>query len=474
MKIRNVLSLFDGISCGQVALERAEIKYDNYYASEIDKYAIQVTQKNYPDTIQLGDINNWKSWEIDWSSIDLIMGGSPCQGFSNAGKGLNFDDPRSKLFFVFVDILNHVKQYNPNVIFLLENVKMKKEWQDVITEYMGVKPIIINSALVSAQNRVRLFWTNIKNIQQPKDKGILLKDILLTNVIRIPVYGNKEKSRPLTSHYSNNFGGWYARISDPNPNKQQIDVLVEGYPCDFINQAKEIDKFMIDKSRTLLARDYKGFGNQAMTGVIVPICVNSQSGSRCGKRKQPSLSDRIYNINAKNPALTSSYQTKITEPMLIDEDKDLGDYLKGRLGKISNKYGYLPEMFNPYNASEIIHKAPSQTTTCSSWTSSSTVVQIVPLYYSSNNKNVFEVIDNKITIYDKAYEIKLPNGFYSFRKLHPIECERLQTLPDNYTDEVSNSQRYKALGNGWTVDVIVHILNKLKGGKNGQKKDRQF
>lgn len=130
----NVLSLFDGMSCGQIALNRVGIKINNYYASELDKYAIKVTQANYPNTIQLGDVTKWRDWEIDWSSIDLLIGGSPCQGFSFAGKQLAFDDPRSKLFFVYVDILNHIKSVNPNVKFLLENVKMKKEFLDVITE----------------------------------------------------------------------------------------------------------------------------------------------------------------------------------------------------------------------------------------------------------------------------------------------------------------------------------------------------
>jgi DNA (cytosine-5)-methyltransferase 3A len=169
----NVLSCFDGISAGQLALQRAGIKVDNYYASEIDKYAIEVTQKNYPETIQLGNIDNWEKWDLP--KIDLLIGGSPCQGFSSAGKGLNFDDPRSKLFFTFVDIL---KKLNPKY-FLLENVKMKKEWQNIISEYTSVNPVMINSSLVSAQERERLYWTNIQdNILQPKDKNIMLMDIL--------------------------------------------------------------------------------------------------------------------------------------------------------------------------------------------------------------------------------------------------------------------------------------------------------
>ena len=147
----NVLSLFDGMSCGQIALNRANIPYDNYYASEIDKHAIKVTQHNYPETIQLGDVTEIKS--SDLPQIGLLIGGSPCQGFSFAGKQLNFEDPRSKLFFEFVRLL---KECKPK-FFLLENVKMKKEYQNVISEHLGVEPIEINSALVSAQNRKRLY-----------------------------------------------------------------------------------------------------------------------------------------------------------------------------------------------------------------------------------------------------------------------------------------------------------------------------
>ena len=190
----NVLSLFDGMSGGQIALTNMGVKIDTYYASEIDKHAIAQTQLNFPNTIQLGSVTEWQTWDIDWSSIDIIFAGSPCQGFSFAGKQLAFEDPRSKLFFVFVDILNHIRKYNPNVLFLLENVKMKAEHEAVITQYVGVNPIEINSALLSAQNRVRLYWTNIgvvkrglfdeyyPGIPQPKDKGILLRDILESDV----------------------------------------------------------------------------------------------------------------------------------------------------------------------------------------------------------------------------------------------------------------------------------------------------
>ena len=167
----NVLSLFDGMSCGQIALNRANIQYNNYFASEIDKNAIKVTQHHYPNTVQLGDVTKI---EFIASKIDLLIGGSPCQGFSFAGKQLNFDDPRSKLFFEYVRLIDQCKPK----YFLLENVVMKKEYEDVITQYLGVEPIKINSSLVSAQNRVRLYWTNIPNVKEPEDRNISLSDIL--------------------------------------------------------------------------------------------------------------------------------------------------------------------------------------------------------------------------------------------------------------------------------------------------------
>jgi len=171
----NVLSLFDGMSCGQIALNRIGIKYDKYFASEIDKYAIQVTKENYPNTIHIGDVKEVKGEDLP--NIDLLIGGSPCQGFSFAGKQLNFEDPRSKLFFEYTRLLREVRPK----YFLLENVVMKKEFQDIISDQLGVGPILINSSLVAAHNRKRLYWTNIPNVEQPEDKGILIKDILLNN-----------------------------------------------------------------------------------------------------------------------------------------------------------------------------------------------------------------------------------------------------------------------------------------------------
>lgn len=174
----NVLSLFDGMSCGRIALERAGISVTNYYASEIDKHAIKASQDNYQDIVRLGDVTKWRDWDIDWSSIDLLLAGSPCQGFSKIGKELAFDDPRSALFFTFIDILNYLKSLNPNIKFLLENVRMKKEYLDVVNEYTGVDGLFINSELLSAQKRPRWYWFNW-DVTYPQDKYVsfqLIKD----------------------------------------------------------------------------------------------------------------------------------------------------------------------------------------------------------------------------------------------------------------------------------------------------------
>ena len=211
-----VLSLFDGISCGKVALDRAGIKIKNYYASEIDEYAMQVSKNNHPDIIQLGDVNAWRNWNIDWSQIDLLIGGSPCQGFSFAGKLLNFNDERSKLFFVYVDILNHIKGVNPNVKFLLENVKMKADYQNVISGYLGVEPMRINSALVSAARRDRLYWVNF-DVDMPEDRGITFDDI------------NGNTTDWLSNTYIDKVSKWKAQ-QDPLKNVTYIGTKAK-LPC---------------------------------------------------------------------------------------------------------------------------------------------------------------------------------------------------------------------------------------------------
>lgn len=333
----NVLSLFDGISCGRVALERAKIKVAKYYSSEIDKYAIQIANKNYPQDQEnrLGDVTKWREWDIDWTNIDLLIGGSPCQGFSFAGKQLNFDDPRSKLFFEYVDILNHIKKFNPNLKFLLENVKMKQEYEEIISDYLGVQPIKINSSLVSAQNRKRLYWTNIPGVTQPQDKGIKLNEIL-ENEVNEKFYISTEKA---------------IQICNIEAKKGKIGYFGTD------SQGQRIYTIH-DKSVTISAL---GGGWGAKTGLYWIPCITPD---RVNKRQN---GQRFKPSNAKFYTLTAQ-----------------------------DKHGIL--------------------------------------------------INGQI------------------RKLTPLECERLQTLPDNYTKSngVIDNNRIKALGNGWTVDIIAHILKGIE------------
>ena len=268
----NVLSLFDGMSCGQIALEKIGAKVDKYFASEIDKHAIKVTQTNYPETIQLGDILNVKA--DDLPKIDLLMGGSPCQGFSFAGKQLNFNDPRSKLFFEYVRILKETKPK----YFLLENVRMKKEYQDIISKYLGVEPIMINSNLVSAQNRKRYYWTNIQNIEQPTNKGILLKDILDLNI-----KGNLTEDYIKHKQGQKRWGNHFATIDKEKSNTLcaigKSDVIL------FTDIKRYVDVLECERLQTVpdnytnsvsMTQRYKMIGNGWTVDVIAHIFKNME------------------------------------------------------------------------------------------------------------------------------------------------------------------------------------------------------
>ena len=299
----NVLSLFDGMSCGQIALEKSGFQVDKYFASEIDKHAIKVAKANYPDMVHLGDVRDVSA--DDLPQIDLLIGGSPCQGFSFAGKQLNFDDPRSKLFWEYVRLL---KELQPKY-FLLENVKMKQESMDVITEALGVEPIFINSNLVSAQNRQRYYWTNIPMGKLPDDKGIMLKDILEDGFV------DRDKAHCIDANYfkGGNLKSYFEK------HRRQLVFSDEGL-C-HVGDA-----------------DLKGHG----------------------------YNRRVYHPDGKAPSLCAASGGNLEPKTFISPD--------------------------------------------------------------------------------------------SWRKLTPLECERLQTVPEGYTAHVSNTQRYRMLGNGWTVDVISHIL----------------
>lgn len=366
-------------------MQRAGIEVNSYYASEIDKYATQVSEKHYPDIVRLGDVQAWKRWDIDWSSIDLLIGGSPCQGFSFAGKQLNFEDERSKLFFEYVDILKHLKTLNPNVKFLLENVKMKKEYQDVISEYLRVQPVIIDSAFVSAQRRKRLYWTNIADIKQPCDKGILLKDIV-------------HETADLDTSMSKSWCKWFKERADRLINKSYVAVNPE-------------------KALTMTARQYLNWnGNfvfECLEKYRVPFSKTLQliekeiEKGKVGYFKSDSQGNKVYYINNKSVTLCSD---------------------AGGLGGRTGLY-----LFGCITPDRVKKRHDGQR-------------------FNDGQKFYTLTANDKHGVLVEGY----------IRKLTPIECERLQTLPDNYTEGVSDNQRYKMLGNAWTADVIQHIFKYLK------------
>lgn len=322
----NILSLFDGISCAKLALDRAGIHYDNYYASEIDKYAIKVAKHNYPETIEIGDIKALTDQTVP-KDIFLLVGGSPCQSLSIAArqKESGLEKGKSVLFWEYVRILQLVKPK----YFLLENVaSMKNTDRDTISHILGVKPIMINSALVSAQNRKRYYWTNIPNVNHPKDRGIMLKDILQKDVDK--KYNISEAS-----------------MQKYNIKTNKTDCIYQigrGYNAGGIKANK-------CPSMTISAFEHNNF-----------VCRRVDQIGNSGQ------GERVYSQAAKSTTLSSQ---------------------GGGMGAKTGLYE----------------------------------------------------VENTI------------------RKLTPVECERLQTVPDNYTSICSDNQRYKQLGNGFTVDVISHILS---------------
>jgi len=396
----NVLSLFDGMSCGQQALDRLGVKVDNYFASEIDKYAIQVTMANYPNTIQLGSVVNVDGYSLP--KIDLLLGGSPCQSFSFAGKrkgmstkceteiltlehylelkadGYEFEG-QSYLFWEYMRLLNECKP----TYFLLENVEMGEKWEKVLSKAIGVNGIHINSALVSAQNRKRIYWTNIglepsglfgdleSIITQPKDKGILLKDVLETEVDEKYFLSEKAVLRATENNRS--------RLTNT---ENKCGAILS-------NQAKQ------------------------STDMITIVHNTMPRSSTTGKGGTGHLSrndGKTYCLDTGN--------TNAVEIVLTSKDKRLRQTI---------------------DENELIEGE----------------VKALDTYNQSTHYRYPTLKDPKHN--DRA----LFDGS-RIRRLTPIECERLQTVADNYTNHVSDSQRYKMLGNGWTIDVIAHILKFAK------------
>lgn len=362
-----ILSLFDGMSCGQIALSELGIPIDRYYASEIDKHAIAQTKLNFPDTIHLGDVEGWREWDIDWSSIDLILAGSPCQGFSIAGKQLGLEDPRSRLFWVFVDILEFVRERNPQVRYLLENVRMKPEHERIINEALGLLPVVINSALVSAQNRVRLYWTNIRtksdglfgecstDISQPDDRGIAIGDVL-ENEVDEKFYLSKSGCEWIIKHGV----------------KKNKPIKILGY------EDKSSCLTVSTTTRYNLGSDY--------------ILQRPRGGNRgvVFFDKSPTLTSCSYennNILVKGGVLRTHHDGRGFRPF------------------VGNKFGTLTARAREDGSGQLC-------------------VELQGI----------------------------------IRRLTPTECARLQTIPSWYEWGCSDSQAYKMLGNGWTVEVIKHII----------------
>lgn len=314
-----VLSLFDGMSCGQIALRELGIKVDRYYASEINKFAIKQTQLNFPDTIQLGDVRN--VYAKDLPKIDLLIGGSPCQGFSFAGKQLNFNDPRSALFFEFVRILNECREINPDVKFMLENVRMKREYEQAISRMLGTKPVMINSALVSAQNRVRLYWSNIRtandglfeiktDIPQPKDRGLFLRDILENEVEAKYLIHHKQwdwlnkhskkNGNPIKLRDKDNKSGCITATAQARINLSTEYVVVNTKGCPKPNQ---------DKASCLTVGGH-GAGNHSDMDILIirhPRKVRQINPCTESGGKQPYQQNRVYNADGVAPSLCSAH-----------------------------------------------------------------------------------------------------------------------------------------------------------------------
>ena len=477
-----VLSLFDGMSCGQIALDQLGIPVKKYYASEIDKYAIKVTQNNYPNTIQVGDVCNLKA--EDYKDVDLIQAGSPCQGFSFAGKQLAFDDPRSALFFEFIRLLKEIKPK----YFLLENVRMKKEFLEVITDQLSqcyapedvdnqflnvlgevrFEPIFINSSLLSAQSRQRYYWTNIPGIKQPEDRGIVLRDILEDSFD-----SERDKAHCIDANY-------YKGASVEQYKKKHRRQLVNK-PIKLAGEkGNHYGGGLFDtkgKSPTL-----NGIGNGGGGTNNIPKVLASNKEQMIetkpkmvGRDNTPGhdILKRIYSEDGKSPTITA-HAGKGTVPKIETKPKQVGVAVDIK-GHDQIKRVYSPD-----------GKSPTVTTCGGGHREPKVAVQSYREVRTDEAKKMRRMTrqktgkdhtpfrskkleprkDGKVGTVtpslNKDHEISIEKGELTWRKLTPLECERLQTVPDNYTNHVSNTQRYKMLGNGWTVEVIKHIYKNIK------------
>lgn len=497
----NVLSLFDGMSCGMIALDQLGFKINKYYACEIDKYAIEISKKNYPQIIQLGDVTKIKASNLE--KIDLLIGGSPCQDLSfanNKGKGL--DGERSNLFFEFVRLK---QECNPKY-FMLENVRMLKEYEDIISEHLGFYPHLINSSKLSAQNRIRLYWTNIPNIKQPQDTGIVIKDILEEKVekddlqksnkpIRVGTNIEKVKVRKHKVDILNLQK--LLRISKKNlkkTNKEIADQIkmslskVEHWfrtdksfaiPSDDVwFKLKDILKITTDTfDKQIMEFEYKDGVFESTQRVYSDLgksptitATNNEQMIQVKPKQVATLNissfdqeNRIYSEDGKSPTLTA-HASKGSAPKIFTKPKQVG-IAKEIAGFEQSKRVYSEQ-----------GKSPSLTT-CGGGNREPKVMLGAAIRgraydedgrrLDQNNKSIKNISnqylelrkDNKSnTLTSVSKDCLLSNDEFTWRPITCLEAERLQTVPDNYTEGVSKTRRFHMLGNGWTVSVIKHIF----------------
>lgn len=447
-KITNVLSLFDGLSCGQIALKELGIKVDKYYASEIDKHAIKQTMLNFPDTIQLGSVTDVDVSKLD--KIDLLIGGSPCTNFSFAGKrngmstttneeiytldrylklkadGFQFEG-ESFLFWEYMRILNDIRKYNPEVKFMLENVEMGKKWERTLSEAIGIFGVHINSALVSAQNRKRIYWTNIRtqqiglfgeiysDIPQPEDRGILLKDILEDGVDE-KYYFNADVINKLVQH------------------RERHKELVHGFGAKFHNKDEKMQALKVGGK-----------------GIDDLVCVAMRGrGENNDQQLEPNYTGKtntITSVQKDNLVMTQNY----VQWDCVGFDQDNRAYFEnGKSGTLDIK----PQR------QKVLLQIPEAT--------AKGFIEVEPGecfdFEQPNSKTRRgRKMGNKCnSLMSQNMSFMNYTENYRIRRLTPTECSRLQTIPEWYKWECSDTQSYKMLGNGWTVEVIKHILQWLK------------
>ena len=456
MKRINVLSLFDGMACGMLAFQKAGIAVDNYYAYEIDKYAVQTATHNFPQIQECGDVfeGDYKQYE----GVDYLIGGSPCQRWSIAQSPDRRETTASgigwELFSQYVRALHEAK---PKFFIYENNKSMAAAIRQSITETFGFEAICINSALVSAQNRQRLYWVGKRNadgtyskvdVQQPEDRGILLRDVLdgadLTNC---------DKSYCLTSSYDGACAWNTIERHQRNMVAEPVNVTADG------------------KAQCLRATCYKdGARNIAgndidkKTGVAEPVCIASRgrysdTDSRTSKTDAPTYQHYEARTDGKTNAITTvSKDNLISEPVrcftLPREDGVQTQSKQYRVYNIDGKTTTLCAEGGGMGAKTGLYAVPVE------------FDGDIPIKAVSGadgkTYTVYEVKDGTITIKGKTYPIKLVDGYYIIRKLTVSECKRLQTVPEWYEFPVSNTRAYSMLGNGWTIDVIVHLIEATK------------